>query len=66
MTEWHGEHEPPVRMPMQDDVRQQALLRYGRIDSEHLLGRGREIIVAHAGEEYRLRQTRNGGLLLTK
>lgn len=66
MTEWHGEHEPLVRMPMQDDVRQQALSRYGRIDSEHLLGRGREIIVVHAGEEYRLRQTRNGGLLLTK
>lgn len=66
MTEWHGEHEPPIRMPVQDDVRQQAHSHCGRIDSQHLLGCGREIIVVHAGAEYRLRQTRNGGLLLTK
>lgn len=66
MTERHGEHEPSGVMPARDAVAQQVRFHDGRIDSERLLGRGLEIILVHAGEEYRLRQTRNGGLLLTK
>lgn len=66
MTERQGEYEPAGGMAAQDAVRQQVRVHDGRIDSERLLGRGREIILEHAGQEYRLRQTRNGGLLLTK
>ncbi|MEP6880603.1 MAG: hemin uptake protein HemP [Dokdonella sp.] len=37
-----------------------------RIDSQHLLQGGRELFIAHAGKEYRLRLTRNDKLILTK
>ena len=37
-----------------------------RIDSARLLQGGRELLIAHAGEEYRLRLTRNDKLILTK
>ena len=37
-----------------------------RIDIRELLGAGREAILLHQGEEYRLRITRNGKLILTK
>ncbi|HOX71855.1 hemin uptake protein HemP [Dokdonella sp.] len=37
-----------------------------RIDSADLLRGGRELLIAHAGEEYRLRLTRNNKLILTK
>ncbi len=37
-----------------------------RIDSERLLAGGRELVIAHAGQEYRLRLTRNDKLILTK
>jgi len=37
-----------------------------RIDSTRLLQGGRELLIAHAGEEYRLRLTRNDKLILTK
>jgi len=36
------------------------------IDSRRLLGGGRELVIEHAGEEYRLRLTRNDKLILTK
>lgn len=36
------------------------------ITTEELLGTLREIIILHAGEEYRLRITSNGKLILTK
>lgn len=38
----------------------------GRIDSQELLRNGRELIIAHQGEEYRLRLTRQDKLILTK
>ncbi len=34
--------------------------------SNHLFALGREIRILHAGEEYRLRLTRNNRLILTK
>ncbi len=37
-----------------------------RIDSLRLLGGGRELVIEHSGQEYRLRLTRNDKLILTK
>ncbi len=37
-----------------------------RLHSAELLGTSREVVIAHAGEEYRLRLTRQGKLILTK
>ena len=37
-----------------------------RMDSRHLLGGGHELVIEHAGQEYRLRLTRNDKLILTK
>lgn len=37
-----------------------------RIDSARLMQGTRELLIAHAGEEYRLRVTRNDKLILTK
>jgi len=36
-----------------------------RIDTRELLGGGREVVIVHAGREYRLRVTSNGKLILT-
>ncbi len=37
-----------------------------RITSQELLSGRQEIVIDHLGEEYRLRTTRNGKLILTK
>lgn len=37
-----------------------------RLNSESLFGRGIEVIIQHGGQEYRLRRTRNGKLILNK
>lgn len=37
-----------------------------RLHSAELLGTAREVVIDHAGEEYRLRLTRQGKLILTK
>ena len=37
-----------------------------RIDSRKLLAGGRELLIDHAGQAYRLRLTRNDKLILTK
>jgi hemin uptake protein HemP len=37
-----------------------------RIDSRNLLQGANELLIAHGAEEYRLRLTRNGKLILTK
>jgi hemin uptake protein HemP len=36
------------------------------VDSRRLLEGGRELVIDHAGVEYRLRLTRNDKLILTK
>lgn len=36
------------------------------LDTEVLFGDGREVILVHKGEQYRLRVTQNGKLILTK
>jgi hemin uptake protein HemP len=40
--------------------------RVQRVHSAELLGRTRELVILHRGEEYRLRLTGNDKLLLTK
>jgi len=40
--------------------------RLRRLSSVTLLGGHGEVIIEHAGEEYHLRRTRNGKLILTK
>jgi len=37
-----------------------------RIDSSRLLAGQRELVIDHAGQQYRLRLTRNDKLILTK
>ncbi|MFI3157826.1 MAG: hemin uptake protein HemP [Methylococcaceae bacterium] len=37
-----------------------------RLRSAELFGTAREVVIEHAGEEYRLRLTRQGKLILTK
>jgi hemin uptake protein HemP len=37
-----------------------------RLHSTELFGTAREIVIEHAGDEYRLRLTRQGKLILTK
>jgi hemin uptake protein HemP len=37
-----------------------------RHDSRALFGRNRELVIEHAGHDYRLRITRQGKLILTK
>lgn len=36
------------------------------VSALELMGSARELLIEHAGEEYRLRITRNGKLILTK
>ena len=36
-----------------------------RVSSETLLGAKKELVIVHAGREYRLRLTQNGKLILT-
>jgi hemin uptake protein HemP len=51
---------PPDRSPTAASTAAQ------RIDSHRLLAGGRELVIDHAGQEYRLRLTRNDKLILTK
>lgn len=37
-----------------------------RVDSRDLFGATREVVISHVGEEYRLRITSQGKLILTK
>ena len=37
-----------------------------RVDSSALLGRQREVVIVHRGQEYRLRVTKSDKLILTK
>ncbi|MCK9620732.1 MAG: hemin uptake protein HemP [Methylobacter sp.] len=37
-----------------------------RLQSAELFGTANEVVIEHAGEEYRLRLTRQGKLILTK
>jgi hemin uptake protein HemP len=47
-------------------VRAQAVPAQRQFDSRTLFGEAQEVRITHFGQEYRLRQTRNGKLILTK
>ena len=49
----------PAEAPPTDEARP------ARIESARLLGGARELVILHAGREYRLRVTQNGKLILT-
>ena len=51
----HAEEAPPTAA---SDLR--------RLTSEELIGPAREMLIRHAGFDYRLRITRQGKLILTK
>ena len=42
------------------------LPRVRRVESAALFERGREVVIVHHGQEYRLRITKSGKLILTK
>jgi hemin uptake protein HemP len=46
--------------------RSESLPSVRTLDSRNLFGSEHEIRIAHEGQEYRLRVTRNGKLILTK
>ena len=47
-------------------VRAHAAPAQRQFDSRALFGDAQEVRITHFGQEYRLRQTRNGKLILTK
>jgi hemin uptake protein HemP len=55
-------HEMPVRYPAPSVSMPPART----LDSRRLFEGAQEIRITHAGQEYRLRQTRNDKLILTK
>ena len=60
----HAGHEPVSSPSVASAPPRASALK--RIDSERLLAGSRELVIAHAGQEYRLRLTRNDKLILTK
>jgi len=60
----HAGHEPVSSASLASAPPRASALK--RIDSDRLLAGGRELVIAHAGQEYRLRLTRNDKLILTK
>lgn len=67
-SEMHSSNAASAQSPTQTGFQPRPSLNRQpqRTDSTHLLQGGRELLIAHAGEEYRLRLTRNDKLILTK
>jgi len=55
------DHQPKSR-PISSDKKQQVRCMH----SQDLFGRHKEMMIKHAGQEYRLRITRQNKLILTK
>ena len=47
-------------------VARQGFAKSPHVDSHRLMAGARELVIDHAGQEYRLRLTRNDKLILTK
>lgn len=60
-----GVSDSGLRTTLVSDLRPRSLAPQ-RIASGKLLGGGNELVIEHAGQEYRLRLTRNDKLILTK
>lgn len=56
----------PRRNPPRPELSGSVAERAPRVRSDRLLGGHRRLIIEHAGEDYCLRLTRNGRLILTK
>ncbi len=52
----------PVTRPVENDTTRPQR----RFPSRQLFGSTREVVIEHNGQEYRLRQTRHGKLILNK
>lgn len=50
----------------QSDDRREVTITRNEVSSETLLDGGRELVIRHNGEDYRLRITANDKLILTK
>ena len=58
---------PPKTLHIQPSAsRTRSSLPQRRLTSEALMAGAREVILEHRGEQYRLRVTSNGKLILTK
>ncbi len=62
----HLPSTPTVSGALRNDPAQAVPDLVPRIDSRRLLAGARELLISHAGQEYRLRLTRNDKLILTK
>ena len=58
--------ERPPRDPTAAQIAHSAPMRPVRVRVSEILSGGREAILEHNGEDYRLRITANGKLILTK
>lgn len=62
----HAGHDPVSSPVVASAASSQRNAKAQRIESHCLLSGGRELVIEHAGQEYRLRLTRNDKLILTK
>jgi hemin uptake protein HemP len=60
--------DKPLTMPEAGADKEKFVMlnRNRRIYSDSLFSHGDEVFIQHRGEQYRLRRTRNGKLILTK
>ena len=59
------DNNPASKAPTPLDKRLNSGKCPERVTSDVLLGAARELVIVHAGREYRLRLTQNGKLILT-
>ena len=63
MQSLHATHPASIRPPVEPGMR---TFPSGAIPTEFLFQGAQEILISHHGEQYRLRITKNGKLILTK
>lgn len=59
-------HTPPANLPEARMTAPSAHRLLPTVDTRDLFRNGRELVIQHRGEEYRLRLTRNDKLILNK
>lgn len=57
---------PPIHQPQSAPSESSGGVSRKRLASSDLFGSAQEILIEHVGQEYRLRITRQGKLILTK
>ncbi|HQS99563.1 MAG: hemin uptake protein HemP [Hydrogenophilales bacterium 16-64-46] len=63
MQSLHATHPASIRPPVEPGMR---TFPSGAIPTDFLFQGAQEILISHHGEQYRLRITKNGKLILTK